>query len=178
MRIWIRDPEWKKFGSRIWDKHPGYATLFMIWGPGTCLIGQLFWRKTQHYPRFAGSADTTLSSFCRICWQRWTPPSGRQRNCCCLSLVDCLSPSLLTKVNNLTIYFKSNLIISTWRLCTMDSLSPGPLHIRFVFYKYFFIGIVQSLRGRVIITDPPINLLLGLIVWRLTSVLSRRTFFL
>ncbi len=24
---WIRDPGWKKFGSRIGDKHPGSATL-------------------------------------------------------------------------------------------------------------------------------------------------------
>jgi hypothetical protein len=23
----IREPEWKKFGSGIWDKHPGSATL-------------------------------------------------------------------------------------------------------------------------------------------------------
>ncbi len=25
--VWIRDPEWKKFGSGIRDKHPGSATL-------------------------------------------------------------------------------------------------------------------------------------------------------
>ncbi len=26
-KIWIRDPEWKNFGSEIRDKHPGSATL-------------------------------------------------------------------------------------------------------------------------------------------------------
>jgi hypothetical protein len=29
-KIRIRDPEWKKFGSGIWNKHPGSATLQIL----------------------------------------------------------------------------------------------------------------------------------------------------
>jgi hypothetical protein len=60
----------------------------------------------------------------------------------------------------------------------LDSLSPDYLHIRFVLYSYFFIGIAQSVQGRVIkLLVTPINLLLGLILRRPTFVLIRHTIF-
>ncbi len=134
MRIRIRDPESFRPGIRngkirIQYKYHGSSTLVSVCRS----IRQCLYR-------FPGSAVTTLSSFCRICWQniilvlqdlltilssfcricwqRWTRLSGRQRNCCSLSWVDCLSPSLQTKVCHcptmddlsvgLTIYLKSN----------------------------------------------------------------------
>jgi hypothetical protein len=27
LKLFVADPGWKKFGSGIWDKHPGSATL-------------------------------------------------------------------------------------------------------------------------------------------------------
>ncbi len=74
---WIRDPGWKKFGSRIRDKHPGSATLkrgpIRMYRLLTCLERQV---KTHLCPSLCTCRDKLLCSGLCPTW-----PSRREYGC-------------------------------------------------------------------------------------------------